>query len=107
MSEMSNELILTPLSLVAKEIREQIKRMIPETRTGVSSEEQSEQADRRPTEIEGGILYGGKLLAKKISELVTAMSPTDIEKVGYGLASLVAWSCLQQTGLEMVSGALL
>lgn len=107
MSEMSNELIITPLSLVAKEIREQIKRMIPETSTGVSSEEQSEQADRRPIEIRGGILYGGKLLAKKISELVTAMSPTDIDKVGDCLASLVAWFCLQQTGLEMDSGALL
>lgn len=86
---MSSTLTPIRLPLVAERIRKQIKAMIPEATTGDSGEQLSEQAERLPTEIEGGIMYGGSLLAKRISELVRAMGTTDIGKVGENSHGLV------------------
>lgn len=79
---MSGKLTPIPLSTAAERIRNQIKEMIPETGAGDLGEQKSEKAERLPTEIKGGVMYGGSLLAKKISDLVNELDPTDIDKVG-------------------------
>ncbi|KAJ6191373.1 hypothetical protein N7519_001394 [Penicillium mononematosum] len=43
--------------------------MIP----GDSGEQKSGKADRLPTKIKGGAIYGGDILAKKVSELIHEM----------------------------------
>jgi hypothetical protein len=96
---MSGELTPIPLSPVAERSRKQIKAMIPETSTSVSEE----KAEKLSTEIEGGIMYGGSLLAKKISELVREMGPTNIGKVGWSSHSFVAWLTIE-SGLGMDRG---
>lgn len=79
---MSGKLTPIPLSPAAERIRNQIKEMIPETSAGDLGEQKSEKAERLETGSGGGVMYGGNLLAKRISELVNQMDGTDIGKVG-------------------------
>lgn len=79
---MSSKHTPIPLSTAAERIRNQIKEMIPETGAKDSGKQDSEKAERLPAEIKGGVMYGGSLLAKRISDLVNEMGPTDIGKVG-------------------------
>lgn len=78
---MSGKLIPIPLSPAAERIRNQIKEMIPETGAGDPGEQKSRKAERLPTEIKGGMMYGGSLLAKRISDLVSELNPTNINEV--------------------------
>ena len=55
--------------------------MIPETGAGDPGEQKSRKAERLPTEIKGGMMYGGSLLAKRISDLVSEINPTNINEV--------------------------
>lgn len=77
---MSGKLTPTLLSPAAERIRNQIKEMIPETSAGDLGEQKSEKAERLETGSGGGVMYGGALLAKRISELVNQLGATDIGK---------------------------
>lgn len=66
----------------AEVTRKRIKWMLPEAGVGDSSgqESEKEKAERLPTQIKGGVMYGGPVLAKRISDLVKEMGLEDIVK---------------------------
>lgn len=78
---MSDKLTPIPLSTAAEHIQNQIKEMISETDMDDSDEQKSEKAESLPTEIKDDMMYGESLLAKRISDLISEMSPTDIGKI--------------------------
>lgn len=62
---------VSPLALTvsAETIRKEIKDMITEE----SEQRKPGKAEKLPTPIKGGVMYGGNGLAKKVSELIKEM----------------------------------
>ncbi|KAJ5561797.1 hypothetical protein N7535_003741 [Penicillium sp. DV-2018c] len=66
---MGEDILSSTLTVPAEKIRNEIKAMIP-----LDSEEgKTGKAERLPTQIKGGVMYGGDNLAKKVSELMKEM----------------------------------
>lgn len=66
---MGEQVLPLALTVSAEIIRKEIKDMIPEE----SEQRKPGKAERLPTPIKGGVMYGGSGLAKKVSELIKEM----------------------------------
>ncbi|KAF4763391.1 hypothetical protein HAV15_001186 [Penicillium sp. str.  len=77
---MSEQYTSFALSSVAERIRKQIKEMLPRTGAEGSDEEKPEKAQKLPNKIEGGVMYGGNILLKRVLELVKEMGSANIGK---------------------------
>lgn len=66
---MGEQILPLGLTVSAETIRKEIKDMIPEE----SEQRKPGKAERLPTPIKGGVMYGGSVLAKKVSELIKEM----------------------------------
>ena len=86
---MSEQYTSFELSAVAERIRKQIKDMLPETGAGGSDEEKPDKAQKLPIKIEGGVMYGGNILLKRIIELVKEIGSANIGKVNGAVIRLI------------------
>lgn len=87
---MSEQYTSFALSSVAERIRKQIKEMLPRTGAEGSDEEKPEKAQKLPNKIEGGVMYGGNILLKRVLELVKEMGSANIGKVNGAPIRLIA-----------------
>lgn len=88
--EMSEQYTSFALPPVAERVRKRIKDMLPGTGTEGSSEEKPERAQKLPIKIEGGVMHGGNVLLKRVSELVKEMGAANIGKVTGAVIRLIA-----------------
>lgn len=74
--------------------------MLPGTGIEGSSEEKPERAQKLPIKIEGGVMHGGNVLLKRVSELVKEMGAANIGKVTGAVIRLIAW--VQHSILDLI-----
>jgi hypothetical protein len=75
---MGEQILPLALTVSAETIRKEIRNMIPE-----SEQRKPGKAERLPTSIKGGVMYGGSDLAKKVSELIKEMKIGQVCKLPY------------------------
>lgn len=74
--------------------------MLPGSGVEGSAEGNPEQAQKLSIRIEGGVMYGGNTLLKKIIDLVKEMGSANIGKVSVATIRLIA-ELTRMKGLEM------